>query len=210
MVDKMDERVGRVVDALDRLGLRENTLVIFFSDNGTAARNLVDAEGGEYIYEDVVSKLAGREIPGGKGTLTDWGTRVPLIANWPGTIEPGDVTSDLMDVSDILPSLADVAGASLPQGVKLDGHSLTAQMRDCAPPRRWVFAEHKGECFIRNQRWKLYNDGRFYDMEVDPDEQRALAKDDLSLAAFVAHRDLQQALDDLKYNAAPKSVSQTK
>ena len=204
MVGKMDERVGRVIDTLDRLGLRENTLIVFFSDNGTAARNLIDTKDGEYVYENVVSKLADREIPGGKGTLTDWGTRVPLIASWPGTIEPGEVTSDLMDVSDILASLADVAGAPLPQGVELDGHSLTAQMRNYAPPRRWVFAEHKGECFVRNQRWKLYSDGRFYDMLADPDEQKPLASDALPVSASVAHRELQEALDGLNYQSPPE------
>ena len=112
MVDKMDERVGRVVAALDRLQLRNNTLVVFTTDNGTAAHNLAGVEGDELIYEPVVSKMGDREIPGGKATLTDWGTRVPLIASWPGTIVPGQVSDDLVDMSDILPSLADVAGGT--------------------------------------------------------------------------------------------------
>jgi arylsulfatase A len=199
MVAKMDERVGRVIDVLDGLGLRENTLVVFYSDNGTAAANLIDAEGDQYVYEPVVSKLGDREIPGGKGTLTDWGTRVPLIANWPGTIEPGEVRSDLMDASDLLPSLADMADAPLPQDVRLDGHSITAQMRGIAPPRRWVFAEHKGKCFVRNARWKLYDDDRFYDLQADPDEQKPLVLQSLPVASAVAHGELHAALDGLRY-----------
>jgi len=199
MVVKMDERVGRVVDTLDRLSVRENTLIIYLTDNGTAAKNLIDAEGDEYVYENVVSMLGTREIPGGKGTLTDRGTRVPLIANWGGTIQAGEVNRNLTDVSDILPSLLDVAGAKLPDGVLLDGYSLTAQMRDHAPPRRWVFAEHKGTCFVRNHRWKLYNDGRFYDTDTDPDEQKPLEMNGLPLAASVAHRELRKALDELRY-----------
>jgi arylsulfatase A len=199
MVVKMDERVGRVVDALDRTDVRDNTLIIYLTDNGTAARTIVDAEGGEYVYEKVVSKLGDREIPGGKGTLTDWGTRVPLIANWRDTIRPGEVSSDLVDVSDILPSLVEVANAELPETVQLDGHSLTAQMRDYATPRRWAFAEQEGKCFVRNQRWKLYNDGRFYDTQADPDEEKPLAQDGLPLAASVARDELQGALESLKY-----------
>jgi arylsulfatase A len=197
----MDARVGRVVDALDNLRLRDRTLIVYLTDNGTAARNLIDAEGDEYVYEDVVSKLDGRDVPGGKGTLTDRGTRVPLIASWPGTIEPGHVSSTLTDASDILPTLADLAGAPLPRGVKLDGHSLTAQMRADAPPRRWVFAEHKGEYFVRNERWKLYDDGRFYDMQADPNEQQPLAHESLPLAGSLAHGELQQARDGLNYKS---------
>jgi arylsulfatase A len=198
MAVKMDDRVGRVVEALDRFGVRENTLVIYLTDNGTAAENLIDAENGEYIYEKVVSKLGTRDIPGGKGTLTDWGTRVPLIVNWRNAIRSGQVNSDLADVSDILPSLIDVAGANLPGDVRLDGHSLTAQICGNSPVRGWVFAEHKGKSFVRNQRWKLYNDRRFYDMEVDPEERQPLPRDALPLTASVARAELQRVFEDLK------------
>jgi arylsulfatase A len=204
MVAKMDERVGRIVAALERLELRESTLVVYFSDNGTAEHNLIGAKDGEYIYEKVVSKMGDRGIPGGKATLTDRGTGVPLIVNWPGTIDSGKVSDDLVDVSDFLPSLAGVAAAKLPADVRLDGHSLTAQMRNNEPPRHWVFAEHEGKCFVRNQRWKLYNDGLLYDMDGDPDERKPLAKDSLSPGATAAQRELQQALDELKYRPPTK------
>jgi arylsulfatase A len=204
MATKMDERVGRVVAALDRLGLRENTLVLLMADNGTAARNLINVKGTEYIYENVVSKLGDLTIPGGKGTLTDWGTRVPLLMNWPGTIKPGEVNHELVDVSDVLPSLAKMAAAPLPNNVKLDGQSTAAPKRDQVAPRRWVFAEHEGKCFVRNQRWKLYNDGRFYDMDVDPDEQRPLADDSLSAEGLSVRSQLNQALERLEYKPVAK------
>lgn len=204
MVTKMDDLVGRVVTALDQLGLRENTLLVYFSDNGTAERNLISAKGDRYIYETVISKMGDREIRGGKATLTDWGTHVPLIVNWPGTIEPGAVSDDLVDVSDFLPSLADLAGAKLPEDVQLDGHSIPAQFREGAAPRSWVFAEHRGRCFLRNQHWKLYNDGAFYDLQADPDEKQPLASDALSAAAAAAHRALQQALNGLNYRSPTK------
>ena len=202
MVAKMDANVGRVVATLERLGLRDKTLVVFTTDNGTAARTLVGVEQGELVYAPVVSKMGDREIPGGKATLTDWGTRVPLIANWPGTIQAGGVNGSLVDMSDIMPSLVDVAGGSLPDGVKFDGRSISAQMHDNAPPRKWVFAEHEGNYFVRNQRWKLFNDGRFFDMEADPEEKSPLARDSLSEKASAARRALQQALDGLNYKSS--------
>ena len=203
MVVKMDDRVGRVVKTLDRLNLRTNTLIAYLTDNGTAQRNLIDADGDQYIYEDVVSKIGDREIPGGKGTLTDWGTRVPLILNWRGTIQPTSVTNALVDASDVLPSLADVADAPLPKHVAFDGHSVAAQLCDGAAPRRWVFAEHKGKFFVRSHRWKLYDDGRFYDMRDDPYENRSLTRDRLSPQAAAAHRELEHALNRLGAVAPP-------
>jgi arylsulfatase A len=201
MVVKMDDRVGHVLKTLDRLGIRRNTLIMFLTDNGTAAKNLVGAENGEYIYEDVVSRMGNREIPGGKGTLTDRGTRVPMILNWPDTIQGGQVCTDLSDVSDVLPSLLGVAGIESPADVQLDGKSLAVFERNRRPPRRWVFAEHKGACFVRSQRWKLYNDGRFYDMDADPEEEKPLDPEGLSSAASVSRRELQRALDGLNYAA---------
>jgi arylsulfatase A len=204
MVGKMDERVCRVVAALDRLRLRNNTLIVFTSDNGTAARTLVGVKGDQLVYKPIVSKMGNREIPGGKATLTDWGTRVPLISSWPGTIEPGQVRDNLVDVSDIMPSLADAAGASLPDGVKLDGHSVTAQLRNLAAPRNWVFAEHEGKCFVRSVRWKLYSDGRFFDMDSDLDEKQPLAANWLSTEAAAARNELEKALQALNYKMVSK------
>jgi arylsulfatase A len=204
MVGKMDERVGRVVSTLDRLALRENTLVLFTTDNGTATHNLIDAEGDQYIYEPVVSRMGTREISGGKATLTDWGTRVPLIANWPGTIKPRQVTDNLVSVTDILPTLANVAAATLPDRVPIDGQSIPGLVRSFSTARKWVFAEHEGRCFLRNHQWKLYNDGLFYDMNADPDEKHSLGTDALSPAASTAHHELQQTLIGLAYQPAGK------
>jgi arylsulfatase A len=199
MVPKMDERVGRIVDALERLQLREKTLVIFLSDNGTAAQNLIDVVDGEYVYEDVTSRMGDRIVPGGKATLTDRGTRVPLILNWPGSIPSQAVRTDLVDASDILPSLAALAGAELAGDVVLDGRAVLLPQAGAAPEREWVFAEHKDDYFVKNRRWKLYRDGRFYDLLADPEEQHPIDAKDVPAEANAAHQKLQHALVGLGF-----------
>jgi arylsulfatase A len=114
------------------------------------------------------------------------------------------VSNELTDASDMLPTLADIGGAKLPNGIELDGCSLVARMHDHAPPRRWVFAEREKRYFVRNQRWKLYDDGQFFDMERDPDEKRPLSDDSLSSAASAAHNELQHAMNELNIQQSPQ------
>ena len=96
-----DKLVGRIVDKLDALGLREDTVLIYTSDNGTG-RSL------SYPYRDETRK-------GEKAYPTDGGTHAPLIVSCPGTVKPGTVSSDLVDFSDFLPTLASITGAKLPR-----------------------------------------------------------------------------------------------
>ena len=117
MIASMDEMVGKLMATLDRLKLRENTLVLFTGDNGTAARSKLrhfGKSGKKYEYEKVVVRQNGRNVAGGKGLLNDRGTRVPLIANWPMSIAPGSVSEDLVDFSDWLPTVAEIGRAELP------------------------------------------------------------------------------------------------
>ena len=192
MAEGMDERVGRLVAALERLGLREQTLVLYSTDNGTQQKTITTAhlpkveppkgpvkkgKRGKLVQEAVFSSMGSRRVPGGKGRLTDGGTRVPTIANWPGTIAPGQIGADLMDFSDFLPTFAELAGASLPAGVELDGKSFAARLRDGTPgPRTWAFAQGKNgkRFFVRTQRYKLYSDGLFFDAATDPEEKHPI------------------------------------
>ncbi len=153
MVEAMDVRVGRLIDSLDELGLRENTLVLFTTDNGSPVRSIYSAEVNPnpkkkdtYVRVPIVSRQNGIDVPGGKGSLTNGGTLVPFIANWPGKIKSGQVADDLVDFSDFLPTVAKFGQADLPDGVTLDGHSLAARIIDGqASPRKWAFAEHRGK-----------------------------------------------------------------
>ena len=160
LVEEMDRQVGRTLDALERLGLARDTFVLFAADNGTP--------------RGITSDLAGRPIPGGKATLADAGTHVPLLASRPGVV-PAGLCPDLVDVSDFLPTLAALAHAELPAGTTLDGRSFAPQLRgEPGQPRAWVYGGSRGQSFLRDRRWKLTNSGELYDVDRDPDEIAAI------------------------------------
>jgi len=202
MVEAMDRCVGRLVEALDRLRLSENTIVIFTGDNGTPKAYIHRAEGRKYIRKPIHSRLRGQMVPGGKGSLTDGGTRVPLLVRWKGQVKPGQDVDHLVDMSDYLPTFADLARAELPAALKPSGHSFAPLLRgQDYEPRKFAFAEHRGRHWVRNQRYKLYGDGKFYDIERDPRERRPLPAGQLSAEAQAARRQLATALRQLGLNA---------
>tara|TARA_S200000501_G_scaffold356274_1_gene378805 strand:- start:158 stop:1498 length:1341 start_codon:yes stop_codon:yes gene_type:complete len=173
MVNYMDKLVGRVVDQLEESGVRENTLILFTGDNGSPG----GAKGG------IVSELNGIRIEGGKSKTTDAGTRVALIANLPEKVPAGNVTDDLVDFSDMMPTIAAMTGASLPEGGVLDGVSFAPRLSGRkGKPRDSIYIfnepipgpEPHPTIFARDQRWKLYNDGRLYDISEDALEQHPL------------------------------------
>ncbi len=207
MVAYMDKMVGRIVDKLDETGQRNDTLILFTADNGSA--------GG--IKGPIQSELNGRMIDGGKSLTTDAGTRVALVANMPGTVPPGIVTDDLVDFSDMMPTISGMTGARLPEGEVLDGVSFAPQLHGGkGTPREWIYSyneAHPGPepnptIFARDQRWKLYSDGRFYDISKDVLEQHPLSGDS------PARRKLQAALDSMPSEGLkiyrPKGVSRGK
>ena len=197
MVAAMDEQIGRLVAGVNELGLREKTLILFTTDNGTAKRSIITAEGGKLIREDVVSRLGEILVPGGKTELTDGGTRVPTIANWQGTVAEGMLLGDLIDFSDIFPTLAELGGAELPSGVSLPGKSFAAGLRgEQGAGRKWVFSEHKGLSWVRSHDWKLYRDGRLFHMASDSQEQRPVEAEGPAGAAE-ARQSLESVLQNL-------------
>jgi arylsulfatase A-like enzyme len=201
MVAAMDERVGRVLDAIEDAGLTERTMVIYMTDNGTPPRSILDAENGEYVYETVGSRLAdGRTIAGGKGTLTDWGIRVPLLVRWPGRAPAGIALDCLVDASDLMPTLADLADLDFSVSDEaLDGKSFAACLTDGKPgPRHWIYASHEDRWALRDSRWKLYSDGHFFDAEHDPDECGPLDVGRLPEAAAESHARLTRTRDELR------------
>ena len=108
--------------------------------------------------------------------------RVPLIANWPGRIAEGRVLDDLVDSTDFLPTICDAAGIERPQDLTLDGHSFLPQLLgQKGAPREWIYCWYAREGgatpqaeFAMNNRYKLYSQGRMFDLVQDPEEQRPL------------------------------------
>ncbi len=212
MVAEMDRNVGRLVAALEALGLREKTLIVFTADNGTPPEIIIRAEGKELLRESVISRQNGIDIPGGKKQLTDDGTNVPLLVNWPGRIRPGQTVDDLVDMSDYLPTFVELAGGQVPQR-ELDGVSFAKRVLGTGvSPRAWSYAEEavlpkpggvepegdsSGLRWVRTAAWKLYNDGRLFDMRVDEREQYAYSVSDDGEEAKLARRKLQAAFDTL-------------
>jgi arylsulfatase A len=160
----MDKLVGKLVDELDRLTLREKTLLLFVGDNGTANT------------ESEVSTVRGRRISGHKGDMLEGGSLVPMIANWPGVVPAGKISQSLMDFSDFLPTLAEIAGAPLPSGVTIDGRSFAPELRgQSVRPREWIFVELGRHWYVRDANWKLNERGELFDMRGAPFEEKLIA-----------------------------------
>jgi len=195
MVTYIDTAVGRIVDTVDRLGIRENTLIIFTSDNGA--------------HKNVVSELNGRTIRGRKSKPLAAGMRVPLIASMPGTIPAGTRNTDLVDLSDVMPTLADMARVSLPDDDTTDGVSFAPQLRgNEGTPRDWLFCYYwprpvqnpdwrPERRFAFDKEWKLYADGRLYHWSEDPLEQNMIEQGEGGPAARRAREKLGKALDSM-------------
>lgn len=123
MVESVDESIGRLMDTLDELGLAENTLVLFTSDNG-----------GVYRFSKQWPLRAG------KGSYYEGGIRVPFIMRWPGSIQPGATCDAPVSGIDFFPTLLDVTGARKPEGKVLDGLSLAPLMSQTGTfPERPLF-----------------------------------------------------------------------
>jgi arylsulfatase A len=144
MVAYADKLVGQVVGQLEKSGVRDNTLVIFTGDNGTD--------------KPIVTAWNGRDVVGGKGTMTDEGTRVPLIASWPAGIkQPGRVVDDLVEFTDVMPTLCEVTGAELPPDYPGDGASIVPILEGNASAREkdWIYIWYRGQVMVRDKQYSL-------------------------------------------------------
>lgn len=189
MVNYMDKIVGRIVDKLDELGQLENTIILFTADNGTNVA--------------ITSRWNGRLIHGGKAGLKDMGTHVPLIAYWKGHTPEGQVVNSLVEFTDFYPTLAQAAGIPMGADDPIDGLSFYPQLTGTRGPERdWVLCHYQpywnqtpGQ-FVRNQSYKLYRDGRFYDIASgDLEEQRDLANQDTGPAGEQARALLSRIIE---------------
>ena len=176
-VERSDKIIGKVIDVLDELGLRENTLILFVGDNGTPYHFITKVEEGKYIREPVYSAIGDSLIRGGKSFMTDAGTHVPLIANWEGVTKPGTVNNSLIDFSDFLPTFTELAKTNIPKDRVIDGVSFVPPITgEKGKTRDWVYVQWEKDSWIRNQRWKLYNNGNLFDMKNDELEKNPIVE----------------------------------
>lgn len=189
MVAYLDKQVGQLLEAVADAGITDDTVVMFLADNGTD----VDLR---HRFEN------GAMIPGGKCTMTDRGTRVPLIVRWPGHVQAGSTCDDLVDFTDFFPTLCDLAGAPLPDA-KLDGQSFGPQLLgQPATPRAWVHYQNKEERVVRDREFMLTNRGelrRVVEIWENP-PAKALSND--TPEERLARERLQKVFDDLGPQAA--------
>lgn len=200
MVEYADKIVGQLVAKLDQAGILENTLVIFTGDNGT--------------HPSITTKLAdGREVKGGKGSTPNAGTHVPMVAYWKGRVT-GSVCGDLVDFTDFYKTFAEAAGVDVGGEPGLDGRSFFPQLKgEKGEPRNWVFCHYDPRWgkfeqarFARDKQYKLYADGRFYDVNADEMEKAGVKPEDVAGDIKEARQRLKIVLDGMPdAHARPRS-----
>ena len=204
MAQYADKMVGRMIDALEELSIRDRTVVILLCDNGTdnGAYHGYDELGGRFAGR--IAKVGSTMKPKENGyyPMTEWGINMPLIVNCPGRIPGGRESDELTDLSCLFPTVAEFAGASDLDQLNLDGTSLLTHLRggSSTTSRTHCFSQYAGLRVVRNQRFKLFSDGRFFDLSEDPLERFDLQKtsrlrdDD---ATRRAHKELRTVLEQL-------------
>jgi arylsulfatase A len=187
----MDKMVGRVDAKLGELGIRDKTLLLFLGDNGTLG--------------SVTSRFQDADYRGGKGRTTRHGTHVPLVASWPAVIKTGRVNGDLISSTDFLPTICEAAGVPVPAGT--DGVSFLPQLRgEPGAPRPWLYGwyspRQRADLTVRefafDHHYKLYRDGRFFDLAADPEETAPQQAAQQAGEAGAAAQRLQAVLDQFQ------------
>lgn len=165
-VEEVDWSVGQVLDTVRQLGLAENTMVIFTSDNGGQPRH----------------GAINDPLRGGKGSTFEGGMRVPTIAWWPTKIPAGTASDEVVSTMDILPTLTTLAGGKVPTDRKIDGHDIWPILsgRNGAKSQYEAFYFFRGfnlQC-VRSGDWKLHlAKGELYNLKDDISEANNVAKD---------------------------------
>lgn len=162
MIEVMDEGIGKIMQKVEDLGLKENTLIIFCSDNG-GLRNVAD----------------NGILRGSKGSLWEGGHRVPAIAYWPENIAPGTTTNETVMSMDFFPTFVNLSKVDSAHRLNFDGEDLTRLLiENKSLPDRSLFWKYRSQKVIRNGKWKLLvkNDtSHLYNLSTDISEQDDLA-----------------------------------
>jgi len=167
MCENIDYNVGRLLDHLDKLHLAENTIVVYFSDNGPQTWRW---NGG---------------MKGRKGDTDEGGVREPFLMRWPGHIPAGLRIPQIAGAIDLLPTLTDLAGIPTVSTKPLDGVSLKPLLLGTAKdwPDRMIFSNWAGKTSVRTQRYRLDNKNALFDMVTDPGQDNNVAAEHAEEAA---------------------------
>ena len=170
MMDNIDMNVGRVMKKLEELKLSENTIVVYFSDNGP---NSFRWNGG---------------MKGRKGTTDEGGVRSVCFMRWPGKIREGMTVPHVSGAIDLLPTLTELAGVSAEHVRPLDGTSFSPLLlgREWQVPERQIMNYHGGKLSVRSQTHRLDAAGGLFDMVADPNQTKNIAKEQPEIAAKLA------------------------
>ncbi len=200
MCENIDDNVGRILDKLEELSLREETIVVFLTDNGPNGHRF------------------NGEMRGIKGSVHEGGVRVPCFIQWPGRLAGGQLHLERMAHIDLLPTLSDLCGISLPETLSLDGMSLAGMFTEHPDPslrqqlaNRPIFSQnsahefmpYKGAIRTAHYRWVLEGDKEgLFDMKKDPSQQKDLSKEKVEMANQLKEqymdwfREMEAALED--------------
>ena len=178
MMTRMDNDIGKLMSLLKELDLENDTIVFFTSDNGPR-------EQGAKLFQS-----AGR-LRGIKRDLYEGGIRVPMIVRWPGKVKDGTTSEQVWTFWDVLPTIADIAGAKSPEDI--DGFSMLPALLGQNQSRRrflyWEFHERGFDQAVRMDDWKAVRHGKdpleLYDLRTDPDESRNVAQQNPSIVAKI-------------------------
>lgn len=185
-VTYMDHLVGKLVAAVDRLGLREKTIIIFTGDNGSASSGT----------------LNGEPYPKGKGREASWGVHVPFIVRAPFLNKGGIVSRDLVDFTDVYPTFLELVGITPPESLKLDGTSIVSSLRGDEDPfkkRSWIYSQIGKFRMIRDWYHIVDSKGAFHNLLQDPRQEQKV--NPLDKIAPGRRQRLQMILDRFPKNA---------
>lgn len=156
MCENIDWNVGRILEKLDELEIADNTIVVYFCDNGP---NGVRWNGG---------------MKGRKGSTDEGGVRSPLLVRWPGQVPAGKKVRAIAAAIDLLPTLAELCGIEVASQKPLDGTSLELLFRNepLLWPDREIISHWRNRVSVRNQRYRLDHQGKLFDMRADPGQYK--------------------------------------
>ena len=170
MTENLDWNVGRVLRRLEELKLADNTIVVYFSDNGPNSRRW---NGG---------------MKGIKGSVDEGGVRAPFFIRWPGKIKPGTTVREIAGAIDLLPTLSSLAGIPRVGTKTLDGKDISPLLFGAKPewPERMIYSHQNGLVSVRSQQYRLDDGGALFGMVADPEQATNLALQQPEVVAKLA------------------------